>query len=227
MKQWCRLFFVLIVLVFNSCTHATDKEAKELNKETESELSLVHSNRSSGNMSPQEYVQWVQNPDNGLRKKKIIDDLTFYAQYKPYEYIVCMEQQTEQIYDSLLKRKMNELNGMQYYDFKIMLKDGEGELLKYQLSTQEEYNKRVNYFAFAMQNDIQLVEEKDTLPCSLFHFERAYDVIPSCTFLLGFEKKLSNKSKTLIVYDKIFKKGYIKFTFDEKELQNIPTIKVL
>ena len=174
-------------------------------------------------------MKWIQDPKNGLRKKKEMGDIDFYVQYKPYEYIVCMEERTGEIADSLMKRKRTELEGVQYYDLKILLNKKEGELLKFNLSSADQYNKRVKYFAFEMQNDIQLVEGNDTLPCVLYHFERTYDTSPSCTILLGFnmDKKSINKQKTLLVYDRTFNKGLLKFTFKENKFLNLPKLQTL
>lgn len=218
------------MLFFNACS-----EKKRTGDAGADDSGTVQQEMPGGNenesisLEPGEYVQWVQNPENGLRKEKTIDDLVFRAQYKPHEYIVCMEEREPQLQDTLVKRKIAELSDMQYYDLKIELKKGEGELLKYKLSSAEEYDKRVNYFAFNMQNDIQLIEGNDTLPCSLFHFERAYDVTPSSIFILGFPISKNNpaESKTLVIYDKTFGKGLIKFMFSNKELKNLPKLKTL
>ena len=178
---------------------------------------------------PREYVGWVRNPSNGLLRDKTIDDITFSAQYKPYEYIACIEEKTEQISDSLTKRKIAELDGMEYIDLKIALKDGQQELLKYNLLSKADYETRVKYFSFGMQNDISLVENGDTIPCSLFHFERAYDVTPYCTFLLGFVKKAKKNisDETLIFPDRTFHKGIVKLTFSKNDLDHIPKLRTL
>ena len=176
-----------------------------------------------------DYVKWVQDFKNGLRKEKKMDDLNFILQYKPAEYIVCMEEREEKMYDTLLKSRVNDLKEMQYYDLKIMLNKEEGELLKYNLSSKEQYEKRVNYFAFRMQDDIQLVEGKDTLPCVLYHFERTYDVAPYCTILVGFNLDTKNiqKQKTFLFHDRTFNKGLLKFTFKENKLTNLPKLETI
>ena len=170
------------------------------------EQDLPGANSNSLTLEPKEYVQWIRELTNGLKKEKTIDDLIFTVQFKPPEYIVCMEERQPQLPGDLVKRKTAELSDMQYYDFTITLKKGQGELLKYDLTSSGQYTQRVNYFAFGLQKDIQLLDGNDTLSCSLFHFERAYDVTPSGTFLLGFpvNKNSSGQDKTLIVDDKTF-----------------------
>jgi hypothetical protein len=185
--------------------------------------------KSADILEPKAYVAWVQALENGLKNDKTFDDITFSVQYKPLEYIICMEERKIRIADSIVLRKVNELSDMQYFDLKIALNEGSGELLKYQLSSPQQYSERVNYFAFGLQKDIVLVEGNDTLPCALYHFERAYNVTPSSTFLLGFSsgKNKSPESKTLIIYDRIFNKGMIKMAFDRHDLQKIPKLKTI
>jgi hypothetical protein len=180
-------------------------------------------------MPVNEYIKWVKDPRNGLLKIKAMDELEYAVQYKPYPYIICMEEQTDKLADTMVSRKIKELESVQYYDLKISLKDGQGELLKSKLGSADEYDKRVKYFAFGMQQDIQLVDGTDTLPCIMYHFERAYDVAPYCTVLLGFEndKTKSGKQKTVLVYDKTFNKGLLKFTFKENRLQTLPKLLTL
>lgn len=179
---------------------------------------------------PSEYVKWVQDEANGLRKEKTIDELLFSVQFKPYDYIICEEEKNDTINKHIRNNKISELNDMEYYDLRITIKDSQGELLKYNLSGVAEYNERVNYFAFQMQKDISLIQNGDTIPCGLYHFERAFDTSPSSTILLGFKKikgRKSTEEKTIVFHDKIFDKGIIKFTFDSKELTNIPKLRTI
>lgn len=178
-------------------------------------------------LMPADYVQWMQDKDNGINKEKVIDDITFSIQYKPYEYIVCMEEKKEQLSDSVVKKKTEEISDMQYFDLTIALTSDEGELLKHDVSSYDQYDKRIKYVSFDMQNDIKLVEDGDTIPCSLYHFERTYDVAPYAKFLLGFAKgkKAEPAEKVITFYDNIFNKGLIKFTYTNEEFNNIPKLK--
>jgi hypothetical protein len=179
-------------------------------------------------LSPFEYVSWCRDENNGLHKSKELGELTFSLQYKPCEYIVCIEQKKEHIEKSQLYKELEELQGLDYYDFRITLASGQGELLKHGLSSIQEYNERIDYFAFRMQHDIKLIAGKDTLGCQLFHFERSYDVSPEAVFLLGFPVSANaNEERTFFYEDNIFRKGIIKFTFTPRELNQIPKLKTL
>lgn len=177
-------------------------------------------------LAPVEYISWCRDKENHLNKTKEIGDITYQLLYKPAEYVACMEEESTSIQTDTLAKKVEELNGLEYYDFKIEITSGQGELLKYNVSSAEEYNQRVNYFAFQMQNDLKLVDGSDTLDCKLFHFERAYDVAPYAVFLLGFPKgKSANTEKMFFYQDKVFNKGIIKFTYNKNDLKNIPKLK--
>ncbi|MHB8259768.1 MAG: hypothetical protein ACYDCN_00990 [Bacteroidia bacterium] len=77
-----------------------------------------------------------------------------------------------------------------------------------------------------MEKDIRMVDGMDTLKCVLFHFERAYDVIPYATFLLAFPKsKFPLAEKTFIYNDRVFNKGFIKITYTPEDLSQIPKLK--
>jgi hypothetical protein len=178
-------------------------------------------------LQPAEYVKWCRDPENRLLKKKELEELTFSLQSKPAEYVVCMEQQKNQIPEATLQEGLKELEGLDYYDFKIEVTSGMGELLKHNVHSTEEYNNRVSYFAFDMQKDIKMIEGADTLDCALFHFERAYDVAPYAVFLLGFPKGKSASEKVFFYQDKVFNKGIIKFTYSPDELTRIPKLKAI
>jgi hypothetical protein len=63
----------------------------------------------------------------------------------------------------------------------------------------------------------------------MYHYERAYDATPVSTILLGFKKETKNdaKPKTLLVYDKTFNKGLLKFMFTENRLNTLPKLSTL
>ncbi len=179
---------------------------------------------------PSELVDWVQDVNNGLKQEKTIGEISFSLQYKPYSYIISMEERSDSISASIVGSKTKELEGMEYYDFKIKLNNGSGEVLKYNLSSVEEYAKRVEYFSFQMNKDLWLVEGSDSIPCSLFHFERGYDAAPYSTFLLGFahnKKPKTDNEISFVFQDRIFQKGIIKFSLNRSKLENIPKLKTL
>jgi len=217
-----------LIICFNACIQPAQPENIKKPLLTEIENGYIPAN-DSDLMNVQEYVQWIQDVRHGFRKELNAGEFTFSAQFKPYEYIVCLEEHTSEIPDTLIKRKVEELNGMQYYDLRIRLNGSGGELLKHNSSSDQQYSDRVNYFSFEMQKDIHLVEGTDTLACQLYHFERTFDVSPTSTILLGFpiSTQTNSEVKTLVVYDRTFNNGLLKFTFSKKVLKNLPKLKTI
>ncbi len=224
MKKYILCAFNLLIFLFSCNNNNSIKNSSMNPKDFENSKSVPQNTKV---LDPKSYMAWVRDGDNGLKRDKTVGEITFSIQYKPLEYIVCLEEKKDKIAESLVQQKVSELSDMQYFDLSISLNEGRRELLKYQLSSPQQYNERVNYFAFAMQKDIVLVQGDDTLPCVLYHFERAYDVTPSSTFLLGFSlnRHAHFEDKTLILYDKTFDKGTIKIAFDKDEFTKIPRLK--
>ena len=76
-----------------------------------------------------------------------------------------------------------------------------------------------------MQNDLFLVRDQDTIPCSLYHFERTYNIAPYCTLLLGFDKKFKKFSSYQILYvDRLFSNKIITFNFLKESFERIPKL---
>src|SRR4051812_47435298 len=59
---------------------------------------------------PIEYLNWCKSKNNGLVKNKELGDLTFSLQYKPHEYVVCLEQKKEFIEEAVLNKELEELD---------------------------------------------------------------------------------------------------------------------
>jgi len=223
MKKLCYivLFAFALCAIGFSCQHGPFAPAE--NNTAQSNLSI-----SSPELNPPEYVVWCQNKENRLKKQKEMQDIIFTLQYRPAEYVLCMEQKPQTISKNDLQKQLKELEGSEYFDFSIGLSSGQGELLKYNVSSTNEYTSRLNYFAFDMQRDLKLLDGDDTLSCTLFHFERAYDVAPYSVFLVAFPKtKNTTSTKTFLYPDKIFGKGMIKFTYTKEDLSQIPKLKVI
>jgi len=218
-KTFLFIFYPFVTVLFSCTGNFTSNNAI---------ISDPLPEKSTEELPPTEYVAWCRSTENNLKKSKEIGDITFSLLYKPAEYVACTEDEDCSLSADTLKEKLKELEGLDYYDLRIELTSAQGELLKYNVESAQEYGQRVNYFAFDMQRDIKLIEGKDTLDCKLFHFERAYDVAPYATFLLGFPKsKSSTAEKTFFYQDKVFEKGIIKFTFSPNDLAQIPKLKTI
>jgi len=220
-------FFIIVLFLLFSCTK-NYREGKP-NAVSSKQLSQKEiANRSALILDPIDYVRWVNEKENNLVFQKSIDNIQFSILFKPIDYIICKELRKDQISEAEYENIKSQLGDLQYFDLRVKVNGFNEEFLKYNLSSSSDYDRKVNYCAFQMQSDIKIVEGLDTIPCSLFHFERAFDVVPYGEFILGFEK--SNrpaKEKTFILYDKIFNKGIVKFTFDVSNITHLPKLRTI
>jgi hypothetical protein len=177
-------------------------------------ISLSLSRSCSGtrlSLKPVEYVQWIENTDNGLLVKKVLNKYTFELQYKSLDYVVLKDNFGKIFTGKEIKESESEIEDMQYFTFRISDEKG-GDLLRDDITAVDQFSSRLAYFSNGMQKDMKLIENDDTLSCLLFHFERTYGVDPRSTFVLGFPLgKKDGKGGAPAEADKVF-------LFDDHEL---------
>jgi hypothetical protein len=180
----------------------------------------------SNSLSPDEYMNWVNDADNGLLHEQIIGEYKFIFQYYPAAYMTLKDLYTSGVevnkdsFDSTLR----EYDGLQYGIFKIGTISGNNEFLKQGVVSEQEYFDRIQYFISMVQNDIYLVSGLDTLPCKMHHFERTFSINSFDNIVLGFDADQKKVDKTVIFSDKVLGIGDIKFFIPNKVFTTIPQI---
>lgn len=179
-------------------------------------------------LQPSDYVAWVDDPDHGFRQTRTIAPLEITALYKPVPYLIAMEERTNDLDPMLYDQRAEELQGLQYYTLKVAINDHSADVTNYQVANNQAQQERLAYLSFGMQQDIQLIQGSDTLPCKLFHFERSYDLAPHRTFVLAFdqpEELDATTERTLVVELAPFNTGPIKFNYSNTTLSSLPILK--
>lgn len=189
-------------------------------------LSLLVLCCTSRHLEPAAYRKWVQDNENGLLQERQIEDIVFRAQYKPADYVILREYK-DKLSDSLLKARREELKGMHYLDLKLSVAGPAKDILKYGVSTENELYQRMYYFSFGFQDDLYLLDGEKKIPCSLYHFERSYDMAPERTFVLGFagEEADNGKDLLLVIDSPELGVGTVKLRFSKDNLNSIPELK--
>lgn len=173
---------------------------------------------------PSEYVSWMKDPANGLREEKTIGEYTFSLQYKTPEFVVLQQYKSDAVSQTQIESMVQNYSGMEYYTFEIRTEDGH-DLLDDQYHDAEEIAARVEYFLSYAQDDFRLVTDTDTIPCSLFHFERSYSLSPVTTLVMGFDKAIAGEDRTLVYNDRLLGCGPVQITIDAEDISNVPTVK--
>lgn len=189
-------------------------------------------NSSVRSLGPADYVNWVEDPENGLHITKAVGETTIELQYKPQDYQVLKDNpQTELSLDEF-KSQQAEISDMQYFTLRISNSKG-GDLLRSDASGVSDFSQRLAYFSSAMQKDISLIDGKDTVKCLLFHFERSYGIDPRSTFVLGFPFAKNkntlpgkNEDKTVLFDDHEIGTGPVMITIEAEKLALLPQLKL-
>lgn len=173
---------------------------------------------SSKNLAKEDYINWIQNPDNGLAIRKEIGSFGYELFYKPLPY--------QLLQANIELSQLEEHKDTQHYTFKIESLDGL-DVLKAGVKDDAEYNNRLFYLADYIQQDFSLIQGTDTLSCLFAHYERNYGLAPFAKITLAFEEKETshNLEKTIQFNDPVFGAGPIHFNYTTTVLSNVPNLK--
>lgn len=131
---------------------------------------------------------------------------------------------TQAAFDSIVKG----YDSLLFFNLEVSVDGFSEELLHYKTDVMNagDFEKRVAYYAFDMQKDICIVlAGKDTIPCTMYHYERNYGVSPKNNFMLGFEA--SRLKDAVLVYDNNYlTTGPVKFALNGQDLFTHSQIKI-
>jgi hypothetical protein len=225
--KYCNLIIAFVFLTV-ACT---DKKSNGFVKENdEQEENIIGETPGPEvkaiSMNVADFVKWCYDKKNQLNKVKEISELKYNLCYMPAASMAFVELRTEQYDYTKYKETCLNYSEMTYFNLKIEIPKNSGEILKYNLSSAGQYDKRVRYISFDMQNDICIIQDKDTLKPGLYQFERVFEVAPYATVMLAFDNKKFKPEKefTICYNDKLFDKGYVKFNYKNGQLVNLPNI---
>jgi hypothetical protein len=181
--------------------------------------------------SPQEYMNYINSKENGLLKSIDIGDYLIEVQYRPVEYTALQEIGVDQATKETLNELVQQHKGEHCVLFRIGSKDKKTDALAIGITDQQQYNDRISYLISQINKDIYLVDGKDTIPCSMHHFERSYHLTHYHTILFTFDKpegrsKEEEGDKTIVYNDNLLGIGKMNIRIDEKDIQHIPTIQL-
>jgi hypothetical protein len=172
-------------------------------------------------LAPDDYLRWVESESNGLHLKHTVNGITFRLQYKPHLYIL-LKQHQGHIPD--VQNELQQLAGLQYYDFSVSSSSGE-TLLEGGDPDDQKSDSQVEYFTSNIKRNICLVENGDTLPCELSYFERNYGAAEGNLLVLGFRENSPASGpadRTFIYHDDVFNSGQVKLVLQGSAIASVP-----
>lgn len=166
-----------------------------------------------------EFIQFMSNPENGFIQTVKTNGINFKLQLIPSVL-------------SSLKAQANNNNEKdnEYYDYFLMtisVDDFKEDVLKYNLESYNQFDYRVRYCASNLNNDLFIINDKDTLKCPIHHYERSYGLSSDAKILFGFpDLNLKSESDVKVIFfDKIFDTGKKIFVFKYDKISRIPDLK--
>lgn len=175
------------------------------------------------------YLKWMKEETNPLRKVKNIGVYTYEVLYTPAGYLVAGDLLTQAIAPETADQAYKEKSNMHYFRIRLSVKEAKQDILKYNLSSQEEYYNRLYYYSYTFAESIKLLQCGKETDCELFHFEKTYDLQGARTFMLGFPKNPACQSEeeiTISIDSKIINAGPVKINYSVQEMKNIPELAI-
>lgn len=164
-------------------------------------------------MNRDQYVSWMQSNAKNLMANTIHGDRYYSLSYVPAEWLA-LQEMNQETSEADMKNLLESYRSVQHYVLKISSKDtaGNDALVS-------------KYFPFEMQKDIFLIENNDTLPCTLFHFENTFSLTGEHTFDIGFENSGSANDKTLLIRPEGQKITSVEIKMKKTMLSHLPILK--
>lgn len=174
-------------------------------------------------LTPDEYILWVQEKDNGIYSTVESNDFLFELQYQPAEYLLLQRHPYNLLSKSNLDSLLKEMRTIQHYTLTVRTTNNTS-IENAGVSTQEEKQRRLYYLSYLFQNDLVLIEGDKKSPCVLYHFEKGSNPSASRKFLLGFETTPEESlAATLRISSQEFGSLPINITISKA---NIPSLKL-
>ncbi len=178
----------------------------------------------SGSLDAKDYLRWVENAENGMVKETSLGGFDFRLQHKPLEYIALQEERTLKPTTGLIRKFRTERGGLYYFNFRIASKTGQ-PILETGKNSKKEYHRRNDYFTSEMQHDLFLVAGKDTISCTLYHFEHNHGLAPYNNMVVAFAKNSEETQDLQFVYaDKVLGVGPVKITLKKSAFDHLPKL---
>jgi hypothetical protein len=181
-----------------------------------------------------DFRTYLDDPDNGLKKKKSVGDMHVSLTFLPCELLAFQEMDkmtsshTIELFDSLKQTYENQLT------FKLSFSAGDEEndqnVINAGIQSYVDYSDRIKQLSFGIENDIKLVVDSAIYYPVLTKLEDTYELKKEKDIIVVFSPKENpDEFKTtsnfkLSYFDREFGMGLLKFKFSNKDIRNLPEL---
>jgi hypothetical protein len=170
-------------------------------------------------LTPQEFVDYVNNPENGFVQKQKINKYSFEVQYLPPDYLALQFALSgiEPDFDKLKDEADSTLN------FKLTICSEDSVPLD---RKSDAYKEKVNYLNNDFIQSCALVTNKDTLLPIIHHYEMNPNIKPCDNVMFAFENSKKVKPIKIIIVAPLYSIKPFEFDVQKIKTLNIPKIKL-
>ncbi|WP_317897796.1 hypothetical protein [Aurantibacillus circumpalustris] len=185
-------------------------------------------NHNLDNLSPREYVRFLSSQESGLSQTKTIDDIKFKCKLQIPSLITLLSSAatytSKEQFDTEKDYHKNQLTV-------VFLIEDDSHLnhrVKETIFKTDLYSKLISYSNNELQKDFALqLSNGEIVPCGFVHLEAANSVAPIIRISATFYNNKSDMDDCTIIFDdNIFNSGRIKFHYNSKIFNNLPTLKI-
>jgi hypothetical protein len=173
-------------------------------------------------MELQEYLRWLNDPQNGLTVQKSINGLELKMKYLAPEYLAQLDEKKEGKRFGAAQRDSLIRNYRQHLTFALTLAPGPetgGDVISNGIFSQAEFTQRVNRLNFGMHDLLKLKTSQGEWPPVLASLENTYGLTGYRTILLVFPATGNDAGPLDVVFrDELFGTGISHFVFDPEVL---------
>ena len=175
--------------------------------------------------SEDELWEYLNDPDNGYKQSKNVNNIDFSLLYKPTDALVAQEL-GEKTSDSLVKLLREKYNKHLY--FTLSMSKNNKELLSVIPSNKNEFGAMVNQLAFGMSEKVHVyTQSKDTLVLKDYVYPRMYGMTTNTSILFVYEMNEKHSKEEYLnvsIQDFGFQIKNVKFKIPTKIIKNQPKL---
>lgn len=178
-------------------------------------------------LDSEQYLDWYRSANNVFYAKAEQEQVSYEVRLLTTDYEIANEQ-LDQVKTS---KELKDLQKASKEQLTILMKvsipwDG-NDIFSYNPSSAILPENRMNYFAFAMKQDIRLLtNHSDTINCSQLLFEKGLNQSTSGTFVLDFDNISTKNVSALLIHDRALSGGKIVLSLQKWNKTKLPKLKI-
>jgi hypothetical protein len=180
---------------------------------------------SGGGLTIEEMKSFSDNEKNNLITKQTFDQMEFTIRYEPVELIALRGASSADEFKKSYPEILQNYSELEYYTLTIksLTKSTRDKVSELFTGMPEETD---SYFDFEIQNDIQMVQNGDSIPCAYLHKEVSESITNMLTYSIAFGKQGIRADRNIVLISRLKDIPNIQFIITQESIESIPALKI-